>query len=179
MKNKALLVGINKYKIPGSDLCGCINDVTNIRDILLKFYGFKTEEIRAIADERATKDGIIKRLKWLVDKAKNGDRLLFHYSGHGSQIRDRDGDELKDHMDEIICPHDMTWDKNFITDDELNAIFSVIPKGVNLEVILDSCHSGTSTRDIPVPPNLQQEPLIKSRCLIPPIDIQCRADDDL
>jgi hypothetical protein len=31
MANKALLVGINKYKIPGSDLSGCVNDVTNIR----------------------------------------------------------------------------------------------------------------------------------------------------
>jgi Caspase domain len=30
------------------------------------------------------------------------DKLLFHFSGHGSQIRDRDGDELKDQLDEII-----------------------------------------------------------------------------
>lgn len=27
MANKALLVGINKYKIPGADLNGCVNDV--------------------------------------------------------------------------------------------------------------------------------------------------------
>jgi len=29
MANKALLVGINKYKIPGADLHGWVNDVTN------------------------------------------------------------------------------------------------------------------------------------------------------
>lgn len=36
MANKALLVGINKYKIQGADLQGCVNDVTNMRDIILK-----------------------------------------------------------------------------------------------------------------------------------------------
>jgi len=42
MANKALLVGINKYKIPGADLNGCANDVTNMRDVLLKYFGFFT-----------------------------------------------------------------------------------------------------------------------------------------
>jgi hypothetical protein len=36
MANRALLVGVNKYKIAGADLSGCVNDVTNMRDILLK-----------------------------------------------------------------------------------------------------------------------------------------------
>ncbi len=128
MANKALLVGINKYKIPGADLNGCVNDVTNMRDILLKFFGFTTKEIRVLVDERATKKNIMERLKRLVGGAKAGDRLLFHYSGHGSQVVDRDGDELKDRMDEIICPHDMDWDGNFISDDDLHALFANIPE---------------------------------------------------
>jgi len=37
MSNKALLVGIKKYQMPGADLQGCVNDVTNIRDVLLKY----------------------------------------------------------------------------------------------------------------------------------------------
>ena len=40
MANRALLVGINKYRIPGADLNGCVNDVTNVRDVLLKDFGF-------------------------------------------------------------------------------------------------------------------------------------------
>ncbi|PIQ94177.1 MAG: Caspase-1, p20 [Nitrospirae bacterium CG_4_10_14_0_8_um_filter_41_23] len=179
MANKALLVGINKYKIPGVDLSGCVNDVTNVRDVLLKFFGFAVKEIRALVDERATKKNIITRLKWLVNKAKAGDRLLFHFSGHGSQVRDRDGDELKDHMDEIICPHDMEWDGVFITDDELREIFSSIPKGANLEVLLDSCHSGTGTREAFAINTLPSEMSFKPRFLAPPIDIACRVDDDL
>ena len=31
MPNRAVLVGINKYKMANSDLSGCVNDVTNIR----------------------------------------------------------------------------------------------------------------------------------------------------
>jgi len=179
MANKALLVGINKYKIPGADLNGCVNDVTNMRDILLKFFGFTTKEIRVLVDERATKKNIMERLKRLVGGAKAGDRLLFHYSGHGSQVVDRDGDELKDKMDEIICPHDMDWDGNFISDDDLHALFANIPKGVNLEVVLDSCHSGTGTREMLAIKGLPVELSFKPRFLPPPVDIACRTDEDI
>ena len=30
MSVKALIVDVNKYKLPGSDLQGCVNDATNI-----------------------------------------------------------------------------------------------------------------------------------------------------
>ena len=116
---KALLVGINKYATAGSDLQGCVNDVTNVRDILLKYYGFTVPDIRVLTDDRATKVNIIERLGWLIAEVSAGDNIVFHFSGHGSQIRDRNGDELKDGLDEIICPHDMDWDGTFITDDEL------------------------------------------------------------
>ena len=88
MANKALFVGVNKYRIAGADLSGCVNDVTNMSDILLRHFGFTTKEIRILVDERATKKNILDRLKWLVNRAKGNDRLLFHFSGHGSQIVD-------------------------------------------------------------------------------------------
>ena len=179
MENKALLVGINKYKLPGSDLQGCVNDVTNIRHMLLTYFGFTVKQIRVIVDERATKANIMKRLEWLVKGAKPGDRLVFHYSGHGSQIRDREGDELKDNLDEILCPYDMDWDGTYIVDDDLGKIFSKIPKGVNLEVFLDSCHSGTATREAFATGHVSVDISIKQRFLSPPVDILCREEEDL
>ena len=179
MGNKALLVGINKYKLPGSDLQGCVNDVTNIRHMLLTYFGFTVKQIRVVVDERATKANIIKRLEWLVKGAKPGDRLVFHYSGHGSQIRDREGDELKDNLDEILCPYDMDWDGTYIVDDDLGKIFSKIPKGVNLEVFLDSCHSGTATREAFAAGHVSIDISIKQRFLSPPVDILCREEEDL
>jgi len=178
MGNRALLVGVNKYRMPGSDLNGCVNDVTNIRDILLKYFAFDVKEIRVVVDDRATKANIMKRLEWLTTDAKPGDRLMFHFSGHGSQIRDRDGDELKDHLDEILCPHDMDWEGVFIVDDELDACFRKLPKGVNLEVLLDCCHSGTGTREAFGIESLPQELSFKPRFLKPPADILARVDDD-
>jgi len=179
MANKALLVGINKYKMSGADLQGCVNDVTNMLDILLKYFGFAAKDIRVLVDERATKKNIMERLTWLVSRAKADDRLLFHYSGHGSQIVDQGGDELKDKMDEIICPHDMDWESNFISDDDLRALFANLPKGVNLEVVLDSCHSGTGTREMLAIQGLPSVLLFKPRFLAPPVDIACRADEDM
>jgi len=178
MANKALLVGINQYRMSGADLQGCVNDVTNVRDILLKYFGFKVKQIRVLVDGRATKEGILSRLEWLVKGAKSGDRLLFHFSGHGSQIRDRDGDELKDRLDEILCPHDMDWDGTYIVDDDLKAAFSTLPKGVNLEVLLDCCHSGTGTREAMAMTALSAEHSVKARFLAPPMDILCRQLDE-
>jgi len=172
MAKKALLVGINDYK-QINDLSGCVNDVTNVRDVLLKFYGYTVSDIRVLVDARATKDNIMARLKWLVKGAKKGDSLVFHYSGHGTRLRDRDGDELKDHMDEAICPWDTSWDGGLILDDDLYNAFKGLPAGVQLEVILDSCHSGTGTRELMAMKDM------KIRFLPPPIDIECRVEEGL
>src|SRR5262249_48748414 len=118
MARKALLVGINEYQ-SFKGLKGCINNITNFRENLKSFFGCRNEEVRLLANARATKDNILARLNWLVRGAKAGDLLVFQFSGHGSQVRDRDGDELSDHLDEILCPSDMNWDGNCITDDDL------------------------------------------------------------
>jgi len=183
MARKALLVGINDYK-GVSDLRGCVNDVLDMHFSLRSLFGLQTPEIRVLTDSRATKANIIHRLKWLVDKAKSGDFLVFHFSGHGSQIRDRDHDEPVDHLDELICPYDMDWDGTFITDDELNNIFKDVPEGVLVEVFLDCCHSGTGLREMGLapPPELAAEHPTLNRYLPPPADIFLRfagEEDDL
>jgi metacaspase-1 len=175
MKKHALLVGINDYK-GVNDLQGCINDVTNVRSVLKTFFGFTNSEIRVLTDSRATKDNILTRLEKIVKTAVNGDYLIFHFSGHGSQIRDREGDELSDHMDELICPYDMNWDDGYITDDMFREVLQKLKKGVRMEILLDSCHSGTATRDIRSIGTCGQSSadLLKYRYLKPPVDIECR-----
>jgi len=179
MAKKALMVGINDYKSI-SDLSGCINDVTNMRSILTTYLGFTNKDIRVLTDSRATKANILTRLAWLTKNAKAGDYLVFHYSGHGSQIRDRDGDELRDNMDELICPYDMNWDGTFITDDDLYKIFKALPAGVLLEVFLDACHSGTGLRDTSLgrPAELGPKEASVPRFLPPPMDIICRHEGE-
>lgn len=167
---KALLVGINTYKSDlNADLKGCVNDVENIRDILVNIYKFNPENIRVIIDDRATKQQIMDRLVWLVNGRIPGDELVFHYSGHGSQVRDRNGDELDDGLDEILCPHDLNWDDPLL-DDWLGDLFSQLKPGVHLTMICDSCHSGSMTRTLCENPHY-----VAPRFLMPPYDIRSRS----
>jgi metacaspase-1 len=150
MAKKALLVGINRYKIPGADLRGCVNDVKNVRAALTSYYGFSSRDITTLTDFAATTKAMRDAITKLVKGAKRGDVLLFHYSGHGANVPDKNGDEA-DRRDEILCPTDLDW-KDPLLDDWLRSTFDKLPAGVNLTVIMDCCHSGTNTRAI-LPPD--------------------------
>ena len=166
MANRALLVGLNRYPDPASSLQGCVNDVLAMSGLLQRGFGFDaTGEIRLLTDERATTARIVERLEWLVRGSAAGDVLVFHFSGHGSQVRDRHGDELDDHLDEIICPYDLDWDHPF-TDDDLGRTLEPAAEGAHLVVVLDCCHAGTGLRE-PEPRPLPDRP----RYLGPPADI--------
>ncbi|KAF8959877.1 peptidase C14, caspase domain-containing protein [Flammula alnicola] len=81
-------------------------------------------------------------MKWLVKNAKPNDSLFFHYSGHGGQTPDLDGDEI-DGFDEVIFPLDFKT-KGHIIDDEMHDIMvKPLPRGCRLTGLFDACHSGT------------------------------------
>ncbi|MBF8276787.1 MAG: peptidase caspase catalytic subunit p20 [Candidatus Brocadiaceae bacterium] len=168
MAKKAFIVGINDYAPTGpggSDLRGCVSDARDMANTLV-ICGFPTSGIRICTDSRATKKGILDGLAWLTSGAKAGDSLVFHYSGHGSQVVDFNNEE-PDGRDEILCPHDLNFaTKVYILDDDIRAIFSRLPSGVNLDVILDSCHSGTATRGSIAPEGLS----VSVRYIAPPLD---------
>jgi metacaspase-1 len=172
--NRALIVGINQYENPRDNLRGCVNDALTMAKIVTHHLGFAQDNVRLLCDRRATTANIRERLRWLVEDAAPGSRLLFHYSGHGSQVRDRSGDELEDHLDEIICPHDLDWDDP-ITDDEFSAlIIGHVGPEVHVTLILDCCHSGTGTREFFKEPARDSVPK-RLRFLTPPPDIGWRA----
>jgi hypothetical protein len=150
MAKKAVLIGVNRYQIPGADLRGCVNDVKNLSSVLTQHYGFGSSDIMMLVDDKATKKSIQAAIKQTVGGAKKGDVVLLHFSGHGSNVPDNDGDEA-DYRDEILCPHDLDW-KNPLTDDWLRATFDKMRDGVSLTVIFDCCHSGTATRAV-LPPD--------------------------
>ncbi|MCK9458845.1 MAG: caspase family protein [Proteobacteria bacterium] len=142
---KALIVGINNY--PQSPLRGCVNDA-NDWNSTLRDKGFTNS---VLLDSVATKSNILSGLNWLVSGAVSGDSLVFCYSGHGSKVRDTNGDEA-DLYDEILCPVDF-FSGQYVSDDNLRSIFSALPIGVSLDVFIDSCYSGTATRSANLKPN--------------------------
>lgn len=145
---RALLVGINRYKaVPG--LQGSVNDVETMREILITRWGFQPRNITMLTDENATRDRILTTLVELVRVSGPQDTLYFHFSGHGSQVQDLNGDE-EDGLDETLVPQDgRSGDVKDIVDDELDAIFSKLRARSTL-IVLDSCHSGTATRALDI-----------------------------
>lgn len=143
MVKKALLIGIN-YTGTSAQLNGCINDVYNVRNFLTQHCEYDIQNTKVLSDIDAlpTAKAIKDNIAWLLSNAVEGDTLFFHYSGHGSNISDANGDET-DRRDETIVPIDYNT-AGMISDDWLFENFiSKVPKGVNLWVLMDCCHSGT------------------------------------
>ncbi|MDO8354666.1 MAG: caspase family protein, partial [Aestuariivirga sp.] len=144
---KALLVGINDYPDPAQRLEGCINDVFTMSSVL-QDCGVPPEAIRTCLDGRATADGILDRLKWLLDDPKPGDELVFYYSGHGARIPEYGNDYEPDHFTESLVPWDFDWSpKKAISDDQILNLYSQLPYDCRLVMIFDCCHSGGIHRD--------------------------------
>lgn len=177
VKRKFLGVGINEYENPNNNLDGCVADIKDSAKTL-QMFGFPASRQKLLLNEQATTKGILQGLDWLVRDAADDDVLIFHYSGHGSQVADLNNEE-HDRLDEIICPYDISWnDEKYITDDMLYEYFTnKVPKTVKTDALLDSCFSGTATRSISgintMLVSLKQGP-IRQRYLPPPVNHRSR-----
>jgi hypothetical protein len=146
---RALLIGINDYAaVPR--LAGSLNDVEAMRRVLVTRWGFDSRNVTVVTDRSATRAGILDALRRLVAEAGADDVVYVHFSGHGSQVEDLDGDEGDDRLDETLVPQDgRTAGVPDITDDEIQAVLASLRSRATL-VVLDSCHSGTATRSASV-----------------------------
>jgi len=132
------------YKGTEYELEGCINDLKNTHTGFLHHCGFQHENIILCTDFTSvtpTKRAMESGMKQFVKNAINGDHLFLQYSGHGTEVKDKSGDE-SDGFDEAICP----LDGGVIIDDWM--FFNVVKPlektpGASLFVLVDACHSGT------------------------------------
>ena len=144
MSKKALLIGINYYDTPSARLNGCINDVVNVRNMLIDAYGYDSANITILRDDTAankpTAANIVKQLTSIIAQSASLSQIWIHYSGHGSQVNDTNGDEISDVKDEVIVPSDYAT-SGAIRDDVL---FSIINQSKCPTILVfDSCNSGT------------------------------------
>jgi hypothetical protein len=171
----ALLVGIDKY-LAQNDLSGCVNDVEAMRIMLMNRYAVPEDHLRVLTNEQATRVNILKAFeKFLINNIdiRRGDQILFHYSGHGSQMAARPEDYEPDGLNETIVPHDSrTADVFDIPDKTLAALLDRLAaaKGDQITVILDSCHSGSGTRR-PEDPSAPRVRRVPADSRIPPADL--------
>lgn len=173
MSDRALLVGINRY--PDAPLAGCVNDVVDMAEFLVKSCAFKQDAVRLLTDQRATTDAIKGRLAWLVRDARPGDRLFFQFSGHGVQMPARNDLGEVDKLDEAVCPVTFDWtDQHALRDDFFSLAFKKLPAGVQFIWVSDSCHSGNLTRGM-ARPSLARTRSLGPRTMPIPADIAWRA----
>lgn len=160
--NRALLVGIGQYhqmktgwtKIHGD------KDVELLQPLLAK-RGFT--DIVSLTNQNATKQAIVTSLKDLSSRSKAGDKIYFHFSGHGQPVRDDNGDELNSgkKYDESIIPYDACRDnlklngkyegQYHLIDDELAPLLNDIKEKIGdkgeLFVVVDACYSKGIQKD--------------------------------
>lgn len=130
------------------------NDWSLLRMSFLR-QGFS--DIRLCKDKEATYQGITTALRGLRESVNPGDTVWIHFSCHGQQMEDLDGDE-PDGLDEALIPYDaqMYYEKgvyegeSHLRDDELHTYLTEIRKRLGgrgkLWVSLDACHSASATR---------------------------------
>jgi metacaspase-1 len=155
---RALIIAIGDY--PSSPLgWGKINAKSDavLLAATLIHQGFDKNNLLILSDSEATYQGILDAFETFGKSIHSGDHLLVHFSSHGQQIADDNGDEA-DGYDEALIP----WDagkyyiqgvyegEKHLRDDVLEVLLENLQKlagsAGSLLVTLDACHSGTATR---------------------------------
>ena len=165
-QNWALLIGASRYDSldPRYWLKGPPNDIALVQTYLEtnQMVPFAPDHVMVLADDlpghdRPTLAAIRAAFADLAAKARQGDFVYLHFSGHGSQAPAKDPSTELDGLDELFLPSDIgDWSdssgvvRNALVDDEIGAMLDAIrARGADIWVVFDSCHSGTVTREAP------------------------------
>lgn len=148
-----VVIGLGQYQDKTWGTIHGDRDVPIIKNMLLS-CGYN--DIQTLINKEATKDGIISAFDALVKRCQKGDIVYIHFSGHGQQITDVNGDE-DDGWDEAWIPYDamLAYSQSYkgekhLIDDEIaiwmSAIKTCIGTSGKLLLVVDACHSGDSSR---------------------------------
>ena len=123
-------------------------DTKYMYHLLTTRYGYDPRNIVMLNEKSSNRDfwptkrNILTAANWLVSNVQYGDSLVFMFSGHGGQKRDRSGREF-DGKCETILPLDHRQAGQIVDTELFNYLVRPLPSGSRLHMICDSCHSGT------------------------------------
>ncbi len=157
-EDRALLVGVGRYAQLDARLSGVSLDIQMMTEFA-RLLGFESNAIKVLAHEEASTRQVVAAVEdWLIEGVGPDDRVLFYFSGHGSQIPDASKDE-NDAFDEVLLLYDAAIDQQarhptltgVLVDDAFSAMLARM-RSRNILVILDACHSGSATRSLQLNP---------------------------
>jgi hypothetical protein len=140
-KKIALLFAINDYPGSQNDLNGCINDQNNVSSKLPDF------EKRKFKNSQVTVANFKAEILKAADETTAGDKVVIHYSGHGTYLPDYNGDEI-DGKDEALYLYN-----GALVDDQIGELLGNFKPAVEVIIFLDSCFSESATRALNMAPN--------------------------
>ena len=145
----ALLIGINNYAPGIRSLNGCLTDLEMQRELLIHRFGFNPEDIREVKDLEATRKGILAAFEeHLIQQAKPGDVVVFHFSGHGGQVMDPTPIGNR-RFNSTFVPYDHAIQQPNVVSDIMGRTLFLLMSAIRTEyltVVLDCCHAGGGTR---------------------------------
>lgn len=156
----AILIGIDQYSRdrPGSNLNGCVNDVSLVFNYLMD-SGWSRDNIAILIAPHDDKKGstpfltdttyhkptrrqFFRAIEFIQEQAKEGDVVLIHYSGHGDRRPTKyPGLKGKSERDELLCLLGSD-----LSDVKLGSKLDGLAKRFTVVITLDCCHSGGATR---------------------------------
>ncbi len=139
----ALVIGISNFKDSSINLRYAAKDATDLRNFLVNSANFRSDHVKLLTDEQATRENVIGMLgeKWLGSRAKADDLVLVYVSSHGSSARDDAGGT------NFLVVHDTNKNSLLATGIPMQWLTKIIGEQVNSDrvvLILDVCHSGSA-----------------------------------
>ena len=145
-------------------LHGCVRDATRVEKFLRERAGLTDDRLVRLTstqgaagspveppDRRPTYENIVAGFRALTSRARPGDRVYIHYSGHGGRcptivpkVKGKEG------LDEALVPIDIgNSAARYVRDVEVAKLLrEMTDKGLVVTVVFDCCHSGGATRAV-------------------------------
>jgi len=145
-RRKSLLIGIN-YIGSSHALRGCHSDVRNVAEFL-SYRGYSSSQRDQVIlrdDQKGAfypnGHNILAAMDWLVSEPNT--TCFLHYSGHGGQVPDPDGDRTTG-LDDTIVPVDYETNGQIDSDTLHRHLVTALAPGSTLFIVFDCCHSGSA-----------------------------------
>lgn len=129
-KRVALVIGVEDYA-GDNDLIGIYKDVSKVSS-LFSSWGFTVNRLSNSLNLKSVLSAYSRTLG-------QNDILIVYYSGHGTSILDRDGDEIDGKDEALVLSNGLA--NEYLIDDAFNLYLNAIQ--ARKLIIIDSCHSGT------------------------------------